>query len=334
MRVLVTGATGLVGNNVCRMLLDRGDAVRVLARVSSDPRTLKGLDVETVQGDVRDEHQVRRAADGVDGVIHCAAHVRIGWTELDVAREINVQGTQHVAQAARAAGVRLVHVSSVDALSAGSPNRPACEDDRRPPKTPCPYVVTKRAAEEAVEAEMQQGLTATIVNPGFMLGPWDWKPSSGQMIVQLAGGFAPVAPRGGTSVCDVRDVAGGILAALDQGQPGRRYILAGQNMTYLELWRQIARVVGVRGPWMRMGPAVRWTAGAVGDLWTRCRGREGVVNSAAVAMSELFHYYSSDRARHELGYTVRPVRASIEDAWSWLREYGYVRSKDRKRARE
>ena len=98
---------------------------------------------------------------------------------------------------------------------------------------------------------VKEGLDAVIVQPGYMLGPWDWKPSSGQMLLQVASRFTPLAPRGGMSLCDARDVAQGILAAVQRGECGRNFILAGHNMSYLEGWRLFATITGCRSPWMR-----------------------------------------------------------------------------------
>src|SRR5262245_25415160 len=108
-KTLVTGATGLVGNNVVRLLLARGIPVTVLVRSTSDPRPLAGLAVETVEGDVRDTNAVRRACQRIGVVVHAAAQVHIGWKGLDEQRNINVQGTRHVAEAARDSGARMIH---------------------------------------------------------------------------------------------------------------------------------------------------------------------------------------------------------------------------------
>src|SRR5438067_1181261 len=115
MRTLVTGATGLLGNNLVRLLLERGEAVRVLERFTSDRRALQGLEIERVIGDLRVAESVERACRGIDRVFHCGAKVQVGWTGLREQREVNVVGTSNVAAAARAVGLRMVHVSSVDA---------------------------------------------------------------------------------------------------------------------------------------------------------------------------------------------------------------------------
>ncbi len=145
----VTGATGLVGNNVVRALLDAGRAVRVLARDNADPRPLEGLNVEMFRGDVRDTAAVGRAVRGADRVVHAAGYVRIGWTKMDQAWAINVEGTRNVAEAAHAEGVKLVHVSSIDALGAGSRQHAADEETAPAGGVLCPYVVTKSSRERA-----------------------------------------------------------------------------------------------------------------------------------------------------------------------------------------
>jgi dihydroflavonol-4-reductase len=325
MKYLVTGATGLVGNNVVRELLARGQTVRVLARGGGDPRPLAGLEVETVQGDVRDPAAVGKAAAGADVVIHSAGYVHIGWTQLDVHQAINVEGTRNVAAAARQAGARLVHVSSVNALGLGRLDAPADEETALPGIAPVPYVTTKQAAEQVVLDEVNRGLWATIVNPATMFGPWDWKPSSGKMLLEVSQ-FALFAPVGAGSFCDVRDVTAGILAAADRGQPGRRYILAGHNLAFRDFWTQIAGLVGKRGPRLPMGPIFRAFAAPICDLRTRISGSEAAANSAALAMSRQMHCFSSARAERELGYQIRPLPETLRDAWQWLREQGYVKA--------
>lgn len=325
MTILVTGATGLLGNNVVRVLRESGVDVRVLVRAASDPRPLRGVDVERQEGDIRDPVAVSRACRGVEAVVHAAALVHIGWTQLDIQRAINVEGTRNVVTAARAEGARLVHISTVDTLAAGGRRQVTDEETvERAGKVPCGYVVTKREAERLVREEIERGLDASIVHPGFVLGPWDWKPSSGRMLLAVARRFTPLAPRGGISVCDARDVAAGIVAVWRRGQPGRSYILAGHNLPFLDLWQQMARATCGRPPWFRAGPILRSIGGGWGDLTTRLTGRESDVNSASVAMSSLFHYYSSDRAVEEVGYSIRPLEQTLDDAWHWFMEHGFA----------
>ena len=321
---LVTGATGLVGNNMVRLLLERGQAVRVLVRAGCDRRPLDGLDVETIEGDVRDADAVRRAARGAGWVVHSAGIVQLGRTGLDLQRAVNVEGTRHVAQSARAEGARMVHVSSCDTVKVDSHDKPADEQAPFSAGIAVPYVITKCEAERFIGQQAAQGLDAVIVNPSLMLGPWDWKPSSGRMLLEVACNRGLLAPRGTCSLCDVRDVAGGILAAIERGVAGERYLLAGVTFTYLEAWRLFAEVCGARRPLGRAGPLMLKTAGLTGDLWARLTGHEPVVNSGAIALAALPKSYTSARAEKELGYTIRPIKETIGDAWEWLKEHGYA----------
>ena len=321
---LVTGATGLVGNNVVRQLLASGRQVRVLIRETSDSRPLEGLSVEIVQGDVCDGESVRRACESVACVVHSAGYVRVGRSELDLHRAVNVDGTRHVAEHARNAGARMIHVSSSDAVGIGSLAEPADEETPLAPPLRVPYVITKREAEAVVLEEVARGLDAVIVNPGFMLGPWDWKPSSGRMLLEVGAGKGKLAPRGSFSLCDVRDVASGIISAIERGQCGRRYILAGETMSYLNAWRLFAEVAGVPRPWCRAGPLMLIVAGWGGDVWTRLTGREPDVNSGAIAQARLPKNYSSKRAETELGYKIRPAEETVRDAWTWFQDHGFA----------
>jgi dihydroflavonol-4-reductase len=323
MITLVTGATGLVGNNVVRLLLERGQQVRVLSRERSDPRPLAGLDVEVHRGDVCDPATVRRAAEGATRVVHAAALVHIGWTGFERQRTVNVEGTRNVARAAREAGARLVHVSTVDTLGRGSRAQPADEETPLAECVACPYVVTKREAESVVLEEIGHGLDAVIVNPAFMLGPWDWKPSSGRMLLAVGRGRGYVAPPGGNDFCDVQEVAAGILSAAERGVTGRRYVLGGEPLSYVEAWTMFAEITGRPPPRRAMRKPVLRLFGALGSLWGRLTGDEPDLNTASAAISMEEHHFSAARACRELDYTPRPARDAAIAAWQWFGEHGY-----------
>lgn len=323
---LVTGGTGLVGNNVVRRLLEAGRQVRVLVRPRPDgiDRSLQGLTLDQRVGTLEDEDSLQQAVDGARLVIHSAAVVHCGWRHRDEMHKVNVEGTARLARAARRAGARFVHVSSVDALGLRADGVPG--DEETPPggMVECPYVITKRAAEAAVLAEIDRGLDAVIVNPVYMIGPWDWKPSSGRMLLEVGSGKGLLAPPGANDFVDVRDVVSGIEAAAARGQTGRRYILGGHPLTYLEAWRIFAEVTGRRSPLGNAPPLAVRTAGWFGDLAATVLRREPPVNSAAAGMSMLRHNFSCRRAQTELGYRFRPFVETVTDAWVWFCEHGYA----------
>lgn len=325
MRILITGATGLLGNNVARLAQNRGMEVSSLSRSDRKNRAYEGLNIDVFQIDLADRENLGKAFETrVDAVIHCAANIHIGWKCLDQGMQVNRDGTKYLLDEAGRRGIRFIHVSTVNTLAVGSKSKIVDEDTPGDGQIPCTYVVTKMAAERLVVKAAESGQNVVIVHPGFMLGPWDWKPSSGRMIQALEG-FAPLSPSGGCTVCDPRDVAEAILDAIDRGVSGRHYILGGENMTYLALWRRICAELGKKGPFTYMRAPGRILAGTIGDTISRFIKDELEINSASVGISSQFHWYTSQRAITELGYQPRPADESIHGAVQWLRQNKLLR---------
>lgn len=324
---VVTGATGLVGNNTVRLLHGQGYRVRALVRPrhAGVDRSLVDLPIEILEGSLNDEQFLERGCEAASLVVHAAAMVHIGRRHGDEMWKANVEGSRRVARAAREAAAKLVHVSSVDAIGLRNDGLPADEDTPPGGLHECPYVTTKREAEAAVLSQVELGLDAVIVNPVYMLGPWDWKPSSGRMLLEVASGKGTFAPPGSNDFVDVRDVANGILLAATRGSTGRRYILGGHCLSYREAWKVFADVAG-RMPPLGIAPAaaVR-VAGWVGDFAGMFMKREPALNSAAAASSLLPHNFSSERACRELGYRYRSFEDTVSDAFDWFVEHGYAR---------
>jgi dihydroflavonol-4-reductase len=343
MRVFVTGGTGLLGNTVIRDLCEAGDQVIALVRSEPDPGVFEGLKVEllhdqlvrpvadsgvpdgggeqseTAEGSV---DLIDQAIASCDAVIHSAAMIHLGWRKLDESMRVNCEGTRRIANSCLRHGKKLVFIGAVNSIALGSPK--VCADETTPlehagGQVECSYVKSKRAAADLVRQAVGEGLNAILVHPGFMLGPWDWKPSSGRMMLEVGTGWKPIAPSGGCSLCDSRDVAAAVVTALkSQIDPGREFILAGHNWTYLKLWTEMASRMGTRPPIRRAGPGMEYLAGIAGDFWTRMTGKEQDVNSAGVAMSGQYHWYTSRRAEVELGYQIRDAKETLDDACEWI----------------
>jgi len=323
-KVLVTGGTGLVGNNVIRELLNRGDTVRALTRPETPDVAFDGLDVELAPGNLIDLSSVHSALEGIDVVVHSAGVVNIGWSYAGRMRDINVGGTENIARAAQAAGARMVHISTVNTLAVPRKGDPPANEETpfTGDEVPCDYVVTKLEADQVITKAKWDGLDATTVYPGFVIGPYDWKPSSGRMMNGIATRFLPVAPSGGIAISDSRDLAHSIANICDAAPPHDHYIIADHNIPYFDLWKAMARVTGASPPFLKMQAATRYVVGGVCDLWGKVTGTEPEINSAMLAMSKQFHYYDSSRARKELNYRSRPLEETLSDAWEWLKDHG------------
>jgi len=325
-KILVTGGTGLVGNN-CIRLLHVEHELHAMVRDGYDKRPFEGLNVTFCLGDLSRPDALANCIPEVDVIIHSAGDTHIGKQPRPSQHVVNTIATRAIADIARQRNVKMIFVSSVDALPAGSIENLVDEETPGAAKCPIGYVLTKREAEADLLEQIENGLDAVIVNPGFMLGPWDWKPSSGRMLLDVATKVTPLAPSGGFSVCDVREVAASICYTATKTTAHRRYILAGHNITYLDAWKIFAKVSGGSPPIGSAGPITLNAAGRWGDVIAKLSGREGDVNSGTIAMSMLYHYYDSSRAERELGYRLRPVEESAADAWAWFCDHGYAKSR-------
>ena len=248
--VVVTGANGHIGCNLVRALLAAGRQVRAMVR-SDDPPSLRGLPVERVRGDVRDRRSLDAAFREAETVYHAAAVISITGDRRGLVRTTNVEGTRHVAAAAKACGVRrLVHFSSCHAFDGETPNdRRVTEASPRPSSRHPAYDRSKAAGEAEIRAAVAGGLDAVIVNPTSVLGPHDFGPSRmGQLLLDLRDRRLPATVAGSFDWVDVRDVVGSAITAETAGRTGESYLLGGHRLTVRGLLELAGRACGVRPP--------------------------------------------------------------------------------------
>ncbi|HEX8910588.1 MAG TPA: hopanoid-associated sugar epimerase [Anaeromyxobacteraceae bacterium] len=327
-KVLVTGATGFVGANVARLLVERGEDVRVLVRPTSDRGNVAGLPVEVAVGDLRDADSVRSAVRGCARVFHVAADYRFWARDPRELYQSNVEGTVHVMDACLAEGVeRVVYTSTVGTIGLAALPDPC--DESTPlleGQLTSHYKRSKLEAERAALAYVPRGLPLVVVNPSAPVGPWDGKPTpTGQLIVDFAHRKLPAVVDTGLNIVHVRDVAEGHLLAAERGRVGERYILGHQNMTLAEIARELAELTGLPAPRVRLPYAVAWAAGAVSTaLATWVTHRPPAVALEAVRMARRRMFFDAAKAVRELGLPQTPVRAAFADALAWFEEKGLI----------
>ncbi|MDB4953484.1 MAG: hypothetical protein JWO36_1053 [Myxococcales bacterium] len=318
----MTGASGLLGGNVAAELRAAGHTVVAIRRAGSKVGHLDDLAIEWRDAELGQPSALTTAFAGADVVFHCAAAVSVKREVTPEMTAANVTGTQNVIDACVAARVkRLVHTSSVVAIGLSTDGKPCDETatwnfDREGLLDA--YAITKHRAEELVHAAKDR-LDCVIVNPTFMFGPRDARPSSGKMIVDVVKRRIPGWTDGYNNFVDVRDVARGMIAAAERGRRGERYILAGHDMTYGAVFQLIAQIAGVKPPRFRIPSPIAKLVGKWGDF-VESRGKEPVVNSTQIkyAYTDKFRF-ASDKASRELGYHVSPLEPAIRDALAWFR---------------
>jgi dihydroflavonol-4-reductase len=328
MLAAITGATGLLGANLARELLARGHSVRATRRASSDVSHLGGMAVEWASADLGDPGGLTEAFRGADVVFHCAAQVGVTRRVTQAMTHANVDGTRNVIDAVRAAAVRrLVHCSSVVTIALSGDGTPSGEDaaynfDARGMADG--YGRSKTEAEGLVLAAARAGLDAVVANPTYMFGPYDVRPSSGQLIVDVVRGKVPGLTPGKNNFVDVRDVARGMLLVAERGRAGERYILGGENATYGEIVERIARAAGVRVPTWRVPRALSMPIGWAGDA-LEALGGSPLITSVTLSFAYCPDFvFSSDKAKRELGYSAGPLDSAIRDALAWFRARGMI----------
>ena len=321
MRALITGASGFVGANLVRALLERHFKVRALVRPSSALKALEGLDVELVQGDVRDPSSIRRALKGCSLVFHAAALYAFNVRPRSLVYEINVGGTRNVLQAALDLGAeRVVHTSSVAALGGARDDSPL--DERvETPWLLGDYQRSKYLAERVALEFVQKGLPVVIVNPSMPVGPYDVKPTpSGRVIVDFLNRKMPAYADARLNVVDVEAVALGHVLAAEKGRAGERYVLGGENLTLEQLLQKLSRITGLPAPKVKLPYGLLFPLAALGTLTGSPR-----LNLESLRMARYHPYVRSDKAARELGFPVKPIDEALRKAVKWFRENGYVR---------
>jgi nucleoside-diphosphate-sugar epimerase len=320
--LLVTGATGFLGEHLCRVLIEQGHAVRGLARTRSV--VLAELGVEHVRGDVLDGPELDRALAGVTAVFHLAGAVSRDPGDAQRMMRLHVDGTRRVLERMAAAGVpRMVLASTSGTI--GVSRDEEILDETAPYAEEIvagwPYYASKIYQERlAFEHGTRLGIEVVAVNPTLLLGPGDRRLSSTGDVRKFIKRQIPTIPDGGISFVDVRDVALATAAALTQGRAGERYLLGGPNWTTKEFFARLGRVANVAPPRLKLPQSInKWGASVMEELY-RWRGKEPPVDRISVEMAGHFWWIDSAKAERELGFAARDPQLTLVDTVAYLRQ--------------
>lgn len=319
---LVTGASGFVGWHVARLLTEKGWRVRALVRPASQ---LRELDVERIDGDLRDAGSLERAAMGCGAVFHVAADYRL-WTKhpKEMYRS-NVEGTKNLLLAARRSGVeRVVYTSTVGCIGFEEGKLANEDSPVNLEQMAGHYKRSKFLAEVEALRFAREGFPVVIVNPTAPVGDHDFKPTpTGKTIVDFLRGEMPAYLDTGLNLVDVRSIAQGHLLALEKGKAGERYILGCENLTLRQILERIGAQSNRKAPKIRIPYAVAYLAALASTGWAELSGQEPRVPLEAVKMAGKKMWVTCDKAKRELGYEPTGVDAALKRAVEWFQGNGY-----------
>jgi dihydroflavonol-4-reductase len=321
---VVTGGGGRLGNVLVRRLLETGQRVRVL-EPGNRPQSLEGLDIDFVSGSVLASDDVAKALEGVDLVYHLAAKIDLRPKKDPMMVPINVDGTRTVVEACLAQGVRLVHTSSHHAVVREPLEEPLTEERPLALDEKCEYHRSKAVGETIVLDACARGLDATIVNPGSMIGPYDYEPSMiGAALIDMYFGRVPVLLELLSDYVDVRDVADGMIAAAEKGRVGERYFLTGDVIPIMEMVSLYGELTGAKVPTRALPLWFGWVLLPFALAGSAITKKDPFITADMLRASVSNAVVSRDKAHRELGYTIRPLRESLADAVEWYRQRGWL----------
>ena len=325
--ILVTGAGGHIGNVLVRELVNRGQKVRALLLDGEDDTPLKGLDVEIMEGNILRPDDLGRAMQGVDTVYHLASMISISPGMEEIMRRINIEGTQNVIDAARAAGVRrLVYTSSIHALCRPPEGEVICEDVAFDPQSPAgPYDRTKAEASLLVQKAVSEGMDAVIVCPTGVVGPHDYRRSEmGLLVLGWIRDRLNLLVEGSFDFVDVRDVALGHILACEHGKTGSVYLLSGERISLKKMAQTVQETMGRKAPTIVVPFELAIFATYFTPLWYRLTRTKARFTRYALETVASNSFISNEKARRELGYQPRSMKESLIDTVKWWLDHQHL----------
>ena len=328
----VTGATGLLGSNLCQLLVSQGWHVKGLVRsIDKAKRFLGNSGVEFVQGDIANVPAFEERLLGVDVLFHTAAFFReyyqpgSHWQKM---KRINVDATMELLHAAEAQGVPHTVFTSSSGVIQTHPHRAATETapySKFAQKNL--YFKTKVLAEQEIYRFLDTSkMNVVMILPGWMMGPGDAAPTSaGQLVLDLLAGKLPGLINGGASLTDVRDVAAAMVTAAERGERGERYLVAGPLITMKDIGLELEAISGVKAPGLEIPDWVALSLAWLLETWAGLTGGTNPMPLAGVQALLEKATLSSAKAEQALGVTFRPFKDTLKDTVVWYQSQGYLK---------
>jgi len=325
-KVLITGGNGFLGSNTARELFRRGYEVKLMMRSSAATDVIDDIPCEIYYGDISHPADVMKAVEGCDYVVHTASVTEQWGISAEQYQQVNYRGTVNVVEACLRHGVKkLIHISTANTIGPGDQYKPATElSSFTLTHINSGYISSKYIAQQYVlEQAERRGLPAVILNPTFMIGAYDSKPSSGKLILHGMNKKLVFYPPGGKNFVSVQNVTAGIASALEYGKVGECYLLAGENLSYKDFFALLNKVSGQKPVLIRIPGWLLKIFGIMGTLLGMVSNSANKLNYSSAYMLCLHNYYSGKKSERELGMVYMSAEKAIGNALKWFRENNY-----------
>jgi dihydroflavonol-4-reductase len=326
-KVLVTGANGLLGSNIVRQLSAKGYLVKAMVRKGSDMLSLEGGKFELFEGEITDPGHVSIAVMGCDYVVHAAARTSQFPSNLEAFTKANIDATHNLIEACKEYKVkRFVFVSTANCFTNGSIENPGNESSGFMDWLKgSGYAYSKYLAQmEVLRQAMENAFPAIVVNPTFIIGPYDAKPSSGKLILYACKNYIVFYPPGGKNFVDAEHVAKAISNALKKGKLGESYLLAGKNLTYKDFFCVVKKYTGRRNILIPIPIILLSTMGKLSSLIEHYFPVSLPLNSVNVKLLCLENYFSNNKAKTELKLEETEINNAVSNAIDWFKQNKYL----------
>jgi farnesol dehydrogenase len=325
-RIFITGATGFIGRKLAHQLADEGHEIVALIRSKSKAGALEHPRISFVEGDLFSIDALETGMQDCHEVYHLAAFASV-WAKGDTFKEVNIDGTLNILDAARKQGVQKIVVTSTAGVIGPAVDGPVNEDTPRQVDFFTDYESTKYESELKIRERVKDGQHVVIVNPTRVYGPGPLNVSNSvtKLIKQYTAGKWKFIPGDGMSTGNyvfVEDVIRGHILAMENGRAGERYLLGGDDATYWELFDLIAEVGGQKYKLYKMPLGVLLTFGKIQLFLAENFGRQPMITPGWVRKYLYKWSVSSKKAEQELGYEITSLRDGVQKTVDWLRKEG------------
>ena len=321
MRVLITGANGFLSGHIVHELLRRGYTVRAMMRSGAKAPALSGLNIEIVYGNITNKADISTAVKDCDYVIHTAADTNQSYRKTSDYYPVNVDATANIVEAVQNENCkRLIFVSTANTMGFGTVVNPGNE---RTPVSPLflksGYAKSKLLAQDLVlEAVKNRMIDAIVVNPTFMIGPFDHNPHSGRIFNMILKKRFVICPPGGKNFVDVRDAAKGIVNAITDGNSGECYLLAGVNLSFHDFFLKVNMIEKHKATLISLPAQLLIIFGVIGSIF-QYLGKRSELNYTNAHILCTGNYFDNSKAVRYLGLSFSDMDKTISDYLNWIK---------------